>query len=178
MQKRAPRKSQGAVLNSGETSSVYPQEVVSISVFGRGQRGIGSSTRVITLYIAFVCRRTQLSSASTLRCGSRQRRHCSMCKKSKAHDKGEFALSPVNGRTECSNPRHQVSHAQQEHESSVLPPWAAAEAYFSGRLRGEIPLVWSNERLRAHANWAAGLHSASLLRSRTFDLQANGGKYV
>jgi len=99
---------------------VYPQEVVSISVFGRGQRGIGSSTRVITLYIAFVCRRTQLSSASTLRCGSRQRRHCSMCKKSKAHDKGEFALSPVNGTGQNVQTRGHRRHTRNKNRKALL----------------------------------------------------------
>ena len=89
--------SQRAMLNSIEISSVYPQDVISSSVFGRGQRGRGSSPRVITSYIDFSCCRTQLSSASTGQCGSRQRRHWSMCKRSRAHDKGEFALSPVNG---------------------------------------------------------------------------------
>jgi len=125
-----------------------------------------SSPRVISSNIEFRCRRTKLSSASALQCESRQRRHCSMCKRSRAHDEGEFALSPVNGRTECSNPRHQVSHAQQEHESSVLPPWAAAEAYFSGRLRGEIQLFCSDERQRALMHVQTGpLASSRRLRS-------------
>ena len=173
--------SQAAMLNGRETSWVYPQDVPSTSVFGREQEEGDSSPRVISSNIEFRCRRTKLSSASALQCESRQRRHCSMCKRSRAHDEGEFALSPVNGRTECSNPRHQVSHAQQEHESSVLPPWAAAEAYFSGRLRGEIRLFCSDERQRALMHVQTGplaVLSASPLRSRIADLHADGIKSI